>query len=493
MRINENISAVITNKHLLNTENSLSDVMERLSSGLKLNHAGDDPSGMAISKKMQAQIDGLDQASTNALNGSSVLETADGALNEVTNMLQRMRELAVQAANGTNSLSDKQAAQDEIESLKQEIDRVASTTEFNTKNLLDGSLDNRNYGEHFTLAQTSAEVEVGTYQFKVEKAATQAAETLTTPDISSTSASSSTGFVPSEGYISINGSTASLNPDMTNEEVYESLRNAAEIGEAEFDDNNQIKSTAYGKDAVLSLTFSDAAIAGSFGVDLSNATVNPDGSYTVLVSGEDAVVDLNPSGITGKNAFSDHASATAKLDGNKLTISDEGGFKMTMKLESGFEEGSTVTKADGTTETSDGVISMDVTDIGMMQFQIGANENQLMKIKIPAMDTKSMYIDDVDVTTINGAGHAISKLDDAIAYVSAARSSLGAYTNRLDYSKSSLDTTSENMTQAISRIQDADMAEEMTEYTKDNVLQQAATSVLAQANQLPQTALQLLQ
>lgn len=492
MRINENISAVITNKHLLNTENSLSDVMERLSSGLKLNHAGDDPSGMAISKKMQAQIDGLDQASTNALNGSSVLETADGALNEVTNMLQRMRELAVQAANGTNSLSDKQAAQDEIDSLREEIDRVSSATEFNTKNLLDGSLDNRNYAEHVTLAQTSAEVETGTYQFKVEQAATRAEEAITIPDISTDA--SGTGFISSEGSVSINGSSASLSPDMTNSEVYEALRNAAEIGEASIDqEDGTLKSTAYGKDALLTLTFSNADIAADFGVDLSNATENPDGSYTITESGTDAVVDLNPSGIKGTNAFSDHASATAKLEGNKLTISDEGGFKMTMKLESGFEEGSIITKPDGTTETSDGVISMDVTDIGMMQFQIGANENQLMKIKIPAMDTKSMYIDDVDVTTINGAGHAISKLDDAIAYVSAARSSLGAYTNRLDYSKSSLDTTSENMTQAISRIQDADMAEEMTEYTKDNVLQQAATSVLAQANQLPQTALQLLQ
>lgn len=491
MKINENISAVVTNKHLLRTENSLSDVMERLSSGLKLNHAGDDPSGMAISKKMQAQIDGLDQASTNALNGTSVLETADGALNEVTSMLQRMRELSVQAANGTNSLSDKQAAQDEIESLKQEIDRVASTTEFNTKNLLDGSLDNRNYAEHVTLAQTSEEVETGTYQFKVEKAAVQANSDFSLPDISSSA--DSTGFVSKKSSLSINGSEVSLNPDMTNEEVYEAVRNAAEIGESELSDDGTLKSTAYGKNAVLSLRFSDADIAGAFGVDISNAVQNPDGSYTLTKSGEDAVVDLNPSGITGENAFLNHASATAKLEGNRLTITDEGGFKMTMKLESGFENGSTITKPDGTTETSDGIISMDVTDIGMMQFQIGANENQLMNIKIPAMDTKSMYIDDVNVTTINGASRAISKFDDAIAYVSAARSSLGAYSNRLDYSKSSLDTTSENMTQAISRIQDADMAEEMTEYTKDNVLQQAATSVLAQANQLPQTALQLLQ
>lgn len=494
MKINENISAVVTNKQLLRTEDSLKDVMERLSSGLKLNHAGDDPSGMAISKKMQAQIDGLNQASTNALNGTSVLETADGALNEVHSMLQRMRELAVQAANGTNSLSDKQAAQDEIENLKSEIDRVASTTEFNTKNLLDGSLDNRIYTEHVTLAQSTEEVETGTYQFKITAASQDAGLSMKLPDVSTATTRNATGFVSSESTITINGSSAVLTPTMTNEQVYEAIRNAAEKGDASINDTGTLlTSNEYGKDAKVEVNFSNANVAGSLGVDISNAYINENGSYTLTVSGSDADIDLHPTGIKGKNAFDDHPTATAKLDGNKLTITDEGGFELTMKLDSTYYEGATITKSDGTTETADGIIKLDVTDIGMMPLQIGANEHQQMHVKIPSMDTKSMYIDSIDVTTTDGAGKAISKCDDAIAYVSAARSSLGAYTNRLDYSKGSLDTTSENMTTSISRIEDADMATEMTEYTKYNVLQQAATSVLAQANQLPQTALQLLQ
>ena len=138
MKINNNISAVITNKQLLGTESKLSTSMERLASGLKLNHASDNPSGMAISNKMKAQINGLDQASRNSSDGTSVIQTVDGALGEVTDMMQRMRELAVQAANGTNSLSEKESCQREIASLRDEINRVSQTTEYNTKSLLDG-------------------------------------------------------------------------------------------------------------------------------------------------------------------------------------------------------------------------------------------------------------------------------------------------------------------------------------------------------------------
>ena len=148
MKINHNMSAVITNHQLLNNENSLSVSMEKLSSGLRINHAKDDAAGMAISTKMRAQIQGLNQASRNASDGNSILQTADGALNEVTSMIQRMRELAVQAANETNTDDDKESIQDEIESLKKEIDRVSTDTEFNTKTLFNGSLDTRVYGDH---------------------------------------------------------------------------------------------------------------------------------------------------------------------------------------------------------------------------------------------------------------------------------------------------------------------------------------------------------
>ena len=155
MRINNNMSAVITNKQLLRTENNLTKSMERLSSGLKINHAKDNPAGMAISNKMQAQIDALDRASSNASDGTSVLQIADGALNETSAILQRMRELSVQAANGTNSLEDKQAIQDEIEALKDEVNRISKDTEYNSKSLLDGSLDTRVYTDNANVSRVN--------------------------------------------------------------------------------------------------------------------------------------------------------------------------------------------------------------------------------------------------------------------------------------------------------------------------------------------------
>ncbi len=222
MKINNNISAVITNQQLLRTEGNLAASMERLSSGFKINSSKDDPSGMAISNKMRAQIDGLSQASQNASDGTSVLETADGALNEVHSMLQRMRELAVQAANDTNSYSDKQSIQAEIDNLKSEIDRISSTTEFNTKMLLDGSVGARCYADNVSRIQTTEEVESGTYVFSVDSAAEQAEITgISIPDT-----------LVNDGYVDINGSKVKLEKGMSKEEAYEAIRDAAEIGEA---------------------------------------------------------------------------------------------------------------------------------------------------------------------------------------------------------------------------------------------------------------------
>ena len=158
MKVNYNMSAVVTNKQLLTTEGKLTGAMEKLSSGLKINRAKDDAAGMAISNKMKLQIDGLDQASRNASDGDSVLQTADGALDEVTNILQRMRELSVQAATDTNSLGEREAIQEEINSLRDEVDRVSRDTEFNTKALLDGTLDTRVYAKNVSRISTSVYV-----------------------------------------------------------------------------------------------------------------------------------------------------------------------------------------------------------------------------------------------------------------------------------------------------------------------------------------------
>lgn len=457
MKVNNNISAVITNNQLLRTEDSLAQSMERLSSGLKINHAKDNPSGMAISNKMQAQINGLDQASRNSSDGTSVLETADGALNEVTSMLQRMRELAVQAANDTNSQEEKEAIQVEIDKLKEEVDRISSTTEFNTKNLLDGSLDNRVYADNVSRIQISQDVASGEYNFKINSAATQASVTA--------SAALPTTLANS-GTVTINGYNVTLTAGMTQEEVYEAIRNGAEIGEVSLNSSStealDFVSTTYGSGGEVSVEVSDANLAQELGL-----------SVTQTGNGTDASVTLHTS---EPSAFSKTASVA--YDGNKLTITDVGGFEISMMLDAGV---------------NNSVVSMNVTDMGPMVLQIGANKGQEMSVKIPSCDTECLYIDSVDVTTVKGAARAIAQADDAIASVNKVRSALGAYTNRLESATASLNETSENMNSAISRISDVDMATEMTEYTRLNVLSQTATSALSQANELPQMALQLLQ
>ena len=230
MKINQNLSAMITNNQLSRTENSLTVAMERLSSGLKINHAKDDAAGMAISSQMQAQIDGIKRASQNASDGSSAIETADGALNEVTSMLQRMRELSVQASNGINAQEDKQAIQDEISSLTEEIDRISRDTEFNTKTLLNGDMDYRVYANTNMVSrlQASDEVPARDYSIKVESVATQAKMSggaMNTTD----SALYKNGKIQKEATISINGYGIHLEEGDTLDDVYAKLREGGEI------------------------------------------------------------------------------------------------------------------------------------------------------------------------------------------------------------------------------------------------------------------------
>lgn len=556
MRINNNMSAVITNNKLLGTENSLSDVMEKLSSGFNINHASDDPSGIAIAGKMQAQIDGLGQASTNGSDGISVLQTAEGALNEVTEMIQRMRELSVQAANGTNSIEEKKAIQKEIDSLLEEIDRVSKTTEFNSINLLNGSLDVRVYAENCKRIQTSNTVPAGIYQLRITEAAQRATrsasmtgdydivenfdntyskvETTTnvhTPAVSSpydfkkfidettwetttrdysdpyNTVTTSTGEKKGlgiAGSISINGYPVDLAQGSSGEMIYGQLREACEKGGAvisDFDDPEglKIRSYKYGADAELKIEFSSIEFAEALGFksdDPTKPVLDVDAAGTVLpritASGVEAEIALfknntSDEGKTVESLFGQQA--TYKTDGRRVIVSDTNGFELSFMADDGFKKG--VIGADG--KESDGIITFNVTDIGSMTLQVGANEGQQMKVRIAAVSTEFMYIDDVDVTRSNGPEDAMDALGEALSYVTGVRSQLGAYENRLEHTTKSLDATEENMTSAISRIEDADMATTMVEYTKLNVLEQAGVSALAQANELPQLALQLLQ
>lgn len=483
MRINHNISAVITNKQLLRTEDTLAASMERLSSGLSINHAKDNPSGMAISGKMKAQIDGLNMSSRNSSDGISVIETADGALNEVSDIIQRIRELSVQAANDTNAQTEREHIQTEIDSLKSEIDRISSATEFNTKRLLDGSLDSRVYAHKDDAnvyfqperMQVSEGVPEGTYSFTVNNVATQATGDLTIPGVSG-------DVITSDMTFSMNSVPVYLKAGMSADEAYGEILEAAEIAEIDIGDrstfpNLTIKSKDYGADAKLHIVTGSSGV--SFTPDLNSGNFGPDGE-TLL--GKDARVTLDT---TAPSQFDNQAFV--KMKGNKMTIQSTQGFEMTMKLPTDIPAA-----ADGMVTAGYGKASLNVTDIGPMTLQIGSNEGQQMKVRVPSTDLNHLYLDELDVTTKTGPDKAMAMCDEAITRLSEIRAKLGAYENRLEHTVASLDTTEENMTAAISRIGDVDMATEMVEYTKDNVLAQAGTSALSQANELPQMALQLL-
>lgn len=381
MRISFNASAVIANNSLTKNDNKLSESLARLSSGLKIVSAKDNPSGLAMSKRMNAQIEGLSVATNNASDGVSIIEIADGTMAEIHDMLQRINELSVKSSTGTLTDEDRKLIDDEAQQLKDEIERIANEAEFNGQKILDGSFDLKGYTSEadIKVAYYSDDVKVGKY----------------------------------------------------------------EISELE------VKFDAEGN------------------LDTDNSKITLSG----------------PSGSNAK---------ITQVDGSIVTITGDQGFELKLKMKDiTAKVPINTTDASGNPVTK--TLSLDLTGFGAMDMQIGANEGQQLGIRIPRINAENMGIDSLDLTTAEGAQKAIDQVDNAIKYISNARSGLGAYQNRLEHTISSLDISSENMTAAYSRIMDVDMAEEMTEYTTLQILSQASTSMLAQANERPSQVLQLLQ
>lgn len=474
MQINHNISAVIANNQLRKSENRITSSVERLSSGLKINRASDDPSGMAISQKMKTQIRGLDRANDNANDGISVLQTAEGALSEVHSMMQRMRELCVQAANGTYTPEDREAIQGEINGLKDEINRISNDTQFNKVGLLDGSIDKRGYTDMdgVSVITFSDVVEPDEYQFRVVAPANGGSAVATKATVS---ASLPTGDITAdmEGTVTINGVIVNIEEGDTPDDVYMKIRDVAEtVGVNVTKDSSTtftLQNNEYGSAKHVELQWDNPQLGAAFGFSTTMPNVVTTGT-SIDVMGTDTTIAL----IGSLN------TAVYESNGTKVTITNAGGFKIELDI-------------DPDQVTVNETISMDIMDIGAMVLQIGANEGETMNVKIPAVNTYTLGLDHLNALSQPTSQEAIELLDSAIEMVSSVRSSIGAYQNRLEHAISNLETSSLNMENALSRIEDVDMAEEMTEYTASSVLEQAGTSVLAQANELPQTVLQLLQ
>ena len=497
MRINHNISALQTNAHMRRTDNALDKAMARLASGYKINKASDDAAGMAISRKMKTQIEGLERASMNGSDGISVIQTAEGALNEVTSILQRCRELAVQGANDTLSGDDRAAIQKEINELMKEVQRISDTTEFNTKTLLNGTLDNNSYTDNVgvNMIYTSDTVAPDEYKISVTQDPRQAVINCEAPALGTVTSAQA-------GNITVNGLTISINEGETREEWFSSIRNSCDLlgidvfygtpgggttetaGYTKNDigtGNLVFVSRGYGSSQKIEIGCDNSQLASQLGLIT-------DTTKTVEAKGVDAEISLD-------DGFK--KTATYSSNGNIVTIKDSNSFEMRFKIDSGVAGTNFTDKtgkdaaASSSTGTSTQVTST-LLAAGTMYLQVGANENQTMEVKIPRIDPEVLGITNANVMIHENADKAIKLFDDAVNFVSIIRAKLGAYQNRLEHTIADLDSTGLNMTEAMSRLMDADMATEITNSTQQNVLQQAGTAMLAQANERPQTILSLL-
>lgn len=407
MRINHNIAALNTHRQLNSATNAQSKSMEKLSSGLRINRAGDDAAGLAISEKMRGQIRGLDQAGKNAQDSISMIQTAEGALNETHDILQRMRELAVQAGNDTNTGTDRGEIQKEINQLTSEINRIGNTTEFNNQKLLNGT------------------------------SGTQVGGSPADPGTSGTTIATATDMTA--------GGTNTATGEATITGTY--------TGTA--DETLTIEKTATGWSIDGGTT--DVTLTGS-SFSYKGMTVDLSGT-TGVVTGDSWTQDLTAT-IAGTPATGGLSQFTTQIGANE---------NQTMTLE--FQDMRAATLGITGTAATNGFTTVETVTDGTNNT---ANEAAL------------------DVTTATSAGNAVTAIQSAIDKVSAERSKLGAYQNRLDHTINNLSTSSENLTAAESRIRDVDMAKEMMTQTKNSILSQAAQAMLAQANQQPQGVLQLL-
>lgn len=379
MKISYNAAAMRASNALNASDSRVSKSLGRLSSGLKITASKDNPSGYAIGRRMNTQIIGIGAATQSANNGISVIETADGALTEVHEMLQRMNELAVKGETGALTTSDRMTLEAEVKQLKSEITRISTDTEFNGQTLLDGTFDLRGYT-----------------------------------------------------------------------------------------DDHRVRVDYY----------SDEVIPKVYKIDSLTVAYGPDGKIDM-----DNTTIPQPSSTDADKAFPTGVEIS-EVKGNKITFKGPADFEMTIEIEKQDPPVNTLTL---------GPIELDITGIGAMDTQTGANEGQQLAIRIPTISLNRMDMEDLKMTSVDECADANRTIKKAILYVSDSRSRLGAYQNRLEHTVNNLAVSNENMTASYSRIMDVDMAEEMTSYTTEQVISQAAVSMLAQANERPSQVLQLLQ
>jgi len=492
LTINTNVMSLNAQRNLGTSQSALAKSMQRLSSGLRINSAKDDAAGLAISDRMTSQIRGLNQATRNANDGISLAQTAEGAMQESTNILQRMRELAVQSANDTNSASDRSSLQAEVNQLKQEMNRIADTTSFNGKTLLDGSM-------------TSAQFQVGananqTISFGIESAK---AGDLGNHALKSNNATDDNA---------LGGATSHAAGNSDNDVAAQTLTvigkegsKTTSVGAGDTAAVIAGKINSISADTGVTATASTTATLGNLSAD---GTVSFDltGTNTSAISISATVTTTDLSNLV--TAINDQAgntgvSAEISADKKSITLTQSSGSDIsiddlagkTMDLTGSVGNAETLGAATDTdSSTVGGVVDISSSGTFNVTSSVTAAAGSVFSATNAGDANTSTLssIDKVDITTVSGSADAIKAIDGALMQLDNSRGELGAVQNRFESTIANLSNVAENLSAARSRILDADIAQETSAMTKNNILQQAGVSILAQANQAPQLALSLL-
>ena len=498
MRIQHNIMAMNAYRNYTNNTSALSKNLEKLSSGYKINRAGDDAAGLAISEKMRAQITGLNKAQDNAKDGISLVQTAEGALTEVHDMLNRMYELAEQSANGTyENETDRVQLQKEVTQLKDEIDRIADSSNFNGIKLLDGSL-------------SETKVDISSATFAGGTITEMSAESATSTVTVGVGAASGTKKLTVE-YTDVNGKLQSTTVEYTASST--AATNATNMKDALVKDSalSALFDITTG-DNGTTLTFT-AKETGATGLKVSSiktddATGTALGATTpTFADGEPAYTQVAVTGMTnlGGNVLADGNTVTINGTTYELVTdaSDEVTNDGAVAVMIGATDEETVANLNKALESAGIKVEAGneflnfkpIQDGAGLTLQIGDTSDTFNQLTVNISDchAKALGIGDLDISTQTGAADALDTIKAAINYVSDVRGGLGATQNRLDHTINNLSVMEENIQDAESSIRDTDVADEMMAYTKNNILIQSAQAMLAQANQVPQGVLQLLQ
>lgn len=504
MIINHNISALNTFNALNSNTNAMNSALAKLSSGKRINSAADDAAGLAISQKMQGQIKGLDQAATNSQNGISLVQTAEGALNETQSILQRMRELATQSANDTNTSQDRQNIQQEVDQLATEITRISNTTEFNKQTLLNGGINSGALG--------TDTLQIGA------NAGQSMAISIGAMDAKSLGVSRDVATATLSGATDVTGATVTgtLGDDITNGATLTVTAAATTHG------------TVATAGAIGGVTYTTADNSDSLnGYAINVGTTAVAGAETATVDKTSKVISLNinasatPSSAAQINTALNNALAIAGITDVQFNVTGTATGGGSGSITGGAQDQVTFSITNGT-DTETKVVNGNATAVsftgahykgislalnGNLSSGAGAASTTTAAATLTMAATFSsittfangektadaVAVAGIDVSSSSAAAtNAITTIESAIQTVSAERATLGAYQNRLQHTINNLSTSSQNLQSADATIEDVDMAKEMSEYTKNNILVQAATAMLAQANQTPQSVLSLL-